>query len=37
MSFGVGLGDIMAVSKLARGIWGQIRDSSDQFNAIRTE
>ena len=37
MSFGFGVGDILAVSKLARSIWGQVRDSSDQFNAIRNE
>ncbi len=37
MSFGVGIGDALAVSKLALGIWGRIQDSSDQFKAIRTE
>ncbi|KAF6222250.1 hypothetical protein HO133_001336 [Letharia lupina] len=37
MSFGVGVGDILAVSKLARSVWSQVRDSSDQFNAIRNE
>lgn len=37
MSFGIGIGDIIAVSKLAYGIWGQIRDSPDQFRAIGTE
>lgn len=37
MSMGVGVGDILAVSNLARYIWGQVRDSYNQFNAIRTE
>ena len=37
MSFGVGVGDILAVSKLARSIWGLFKDSSDQFKAIHNE
>lgn len=37
MSFGYGVGDIIAVSTLARTIWGRFRDASDQFNAIQTD
>lgn len=37
MSFGFSIGDIIAVSALARSIWGRFRDSSDQFNAIQSE
>lgn len=37
MSFGYGVGDVIAVSALARTIWGRIRDASDQFHAIQTE
>lgn len=37
MSFGIGVGDILAVSKLARSIWGLFKDSSDQFRAIHNE
>lgn len=37
MSLGVGIGDILAVSKLALDIWGRFQDFSDQFKAIRTE
>ena len=37
MSFGFGVGDIIAVSKLAHSLWAKVRDSSDQFNAIRSE
>lgn len=37
MSFGYDVGDIIAVSTLARTIWGRFRDASDQFNAIQTE
>ncbi|KAM0805007.1 hypothetical protein BDR22DRAFT_885096 [Usnea florida] len=37
MSFGIGLSDILAVSKLARSIWGLFKDSSDQFKAIHNE
>ncbi|MCJ1263487.1 hypothetical protein MMC22_003357 [Lobaria immixta] len=37
MSFGFGVGDILAVSKLARTTWKRFQDSSDQFKALRTE
>ena len=37
MSFGYGVGDVIAVSTLARTIWGRFRDASDQFRAIQTE
>lgn len=37
MSFNFGVGHVLAVSKFARSIWGQVRDSSDQLNAICTE
>ncbi|CAF9941367.1 MAG: hypothetical protein ALECFALPRED_009085 [Alectoria fallacina] len=37
MSLGFGVGDVIAVSTLARSVWGRFRDSSDQFNAIQTE
>lgn len=37
MSLGIGIGDIIAVSSLARSICGQVQNSSHQFNAIRDE
>ena len=37
MSFGIGVGDIIAISQLARGIWKNLTESTDQFKAIRTE
>ena len=37
MSFGYGVGDVIAVSTLARTIWGRFRDASDQFHAIQQE
>lgn len=37
MSFGYGVGDVIAVSNLARTIWAKFRDASDQFKAIQTE
>ena len=37
MSFGYGVGDIIAISTLAPTIWGRFRDASGQFNAIQTE
>ena len=37
MSFGFGVGDILAVAKLSRGVWARVRDSADQFKAIRFE
>lgn len=37
MSFGYGVGDVIAVSTLARTIWGRFRDASDQFRAIQQD
>ncbi|TVY81567.1 hypothetical protein LSUE1_G002793 [Lachnellula suecica] len=37
MSFGFSIGDIVAVSQLARNIWKGFADSPDQFRAIRTD
>jgi hypothetical protein len=37
MSFGYSVGDFLTTAKLAHGIWEKIRDSSDQFEAIRNE
>ena len=37
MSFSVGVGDVLAVSRLAHDIWSRLRDSSDQFSAIQNE
>lgn len=37
MSFGYGVGDFLAVAKLAHGIWQKLQDSVDQFAAIRNE
>lgn len=37
MSFGFGTGDIIAVSSLARTVWGRFRDSSEEFNSIQSE
>lgn len=37
MSFGFGVGDFLAVAKLANDIWQKLHDSVDQFSAIRNE
>ena len=37
MSFGVGVGDVIAVSQLAKSLWKSFNDSGDQFMAISTE
>ena len=37
MSFGFGVGDFLAVAKLANDIWQKLHDSVDQFAAIRNE
>ena len=37
MSFGFGVGDFLAVAKLANNIWQKLHDSIDQFAAIRNE
>ena len=37
MSFGFGVGDFLAVAKLANDIWQKLHDSADQFAAIRNE
>ena len=37
MSFSFGVGDLLAVSKLAHDIWNRVHNSSDQFLAIQNE
>ena len=37
MSFGFGVGDFLAVAKLANEIWEKLQDSVDQFATIRDE
>lgn len=37
MSFGFGVGDFLAVAKLANDVWQKLHDSVDQFAAIRNE
>jgi len=37
MSFGVGVGDFIALSDLALSTWAKFRDAPEQFSAIRTE
>ena len=37
MSFGFGVGDFLAVAKLANDIWQKLHDSVDQFAALRNE
>jgi len=37
MSFGFGVGDFIAVSRLALDICKKFKDSSNQFKAIRNE
>ena len=37
MSFGFSIGDVIAVSSLARSIWGRYRDASDRFNVFKNE
>ena len=37
MSFGFGVGDFLAVAKLANDIWQKLHDSIEQFAAIRNE
>lgn len=37
MSFGIGVGDILAISKLARGVFKQLQDASEQSKALGDE
>lgn len=37
MSLGYGVGDVIAVSTLARNVWGKFRDAPNQFKAIQNE